>query len=157
MCPHCVRKLHGAVPRPLPQSPAAAAAGSAPGSCRRPRSPGVVFSPLTKKPRRSGVLDYLRPLQGGFFMVSTTAVFLRRSATLTGMNFPVPASRPIFLVLATVFTPNGGFYWAGPKPRPLRPMRTNEVVPATNASADKRIPNARNGSGYTLAQTLLLV
>ena len=31
-------------------------------------------------------------------MVSTTAPFLSRCASLMGMNFPVPALRPIFLV-----------------------------------------------------------
>ena len=40
---------------------------------------------------------YFFPFLLGILTVSTTVVFGLRSASLSGMNLPVPASRPIFL------------------------------------------------------------
>src|SRR3546814_8362807 len=55
--------------------------------------------------RRSGRRRYLLFFFGfGTLMVSTTAVLLRRSASLTGIKSPVSASRPI-LRLVTMIAP----------------------------------------------------
>lgn len=40
-----------------------------------------------------------------FLIVSTTEVLGFFCASFTGINFPVPASRPIFIVLATAMSP----------------------------------------------------
>ena len=48
-------------------------------------------------------LNYLRCFTGPTLIVSTTAVFLRLSASSTGMNCPVPASLPLFEALAMIY------------------------------------------------------
>jgi len=96
------------------------------------REPTCTSNTSSNEPRRGGVLLCYNNYNYFFFgaegegrlIVSTTVVVGRRWASFTVMNLPEPASRPIFMDLAMVFS-----ILARPKVLLTLPSRCSTIRP----------------------------
>ena len=76
-----------------------------------------------------------------FLIVSTVVVEGRRIATFTGMNSPVLASLPIFVVLVIVISPHDNEAVDPPRPEAFRTPHSKKVTGA-NQTAGAIYPNS---------------